>query len=252
MNEKTLQLLTDLHINNHRQGPGSDDTVRKALQLTGINSDQELQIADIGCGTGASSILLAQELPNAHITAVDFLDPFLEKLTSDAKDKNVADHITTIEADMADLPFSENQFDVIWSEGAIYNIGFKKGIELWKPFLKKNGIMVLTEITGLRTDTPQGLKDHWEQEYPEIDLASEKIKQLEQTGYELLGYFPLSEDCWTDSYYTPLKDGMNSFLERNNHEPEAQEIVETEHKEYELYLRYKEYISYGCYVVRKF
>ena len=37
-------------------------------------------------------------------------------------------------ASMEDLPFESSYFDLIWSEGAIYNIGFEKGIKTWKPF----------------------------------------------------------------------------------------------------------------------
>ena len=43
-----------------------------------------LKIADIGCGTGASTLLLARSL-DAQITAVDFLHDFLEVLEKGPK-----------------------------------------------------------------------------------------------------------------------------------------------------------------------
>jgi len=207
-------------------------------------------IADIGCGTGVASILLAKHT-KGNITAVDFLPAFLEKLEDDAEKAGVGDRITTLASDMGDLPFESEQFDVIWSEGAIYNIGFKTGIEAWKKYLKPNGILVATEITWLTPEVPEGLSTHWETEYPEVAPASTKIKQLEDSAYTLLGYFPLSSDCWRAEYYQPLRDSFADFLTRNENSEAAQAIVETETHEIALYEKYKAYYSYGCYIAQK-
>jgi SAM-dependent methyltransferase len=250
MNEQTLKLLTDLHIRNYRQGPGSDVATLRALELSGIDTNAPLAFADIGCGTGASSILLAKHT-KGHITAVDFLPAFLEKLKKDAEQAGVANRIITRSADMGDLPFEDEQFDVIWSEGAIYNIGFKTGIEAWKKYLKPNGILVATEITWLTSDVPKELSEHWAAEYPEVAPASTKIKQLEDSGYIPLGYFPLSPDCWMDEYYTPLCNGFEDFLARNENSEAAQAIVEAEKIEIALYEKYMENYSYGCYIAKK-
>ena len=40
---------------------------------------------------------------------------------------------------MEDLPFDNEEFDIIWSEEAIYNMGFKAGIRKWKDYLKTGG-----------------------------------------------------------------------------------------------------------------
>ena len=77
--ESDLELLIDLHIDAGRQGPGSDEATRRAVSLAGLDESSALEIADIGCGTGASSLLLAKLL-NARITAVDFLPAFLDRL----------------------------------------------------------------------------------------------------------------------------------------------------------------------------
>lgn len=47
---------------------------------------------------------------------------------------------------MFELPFSANTFDIIWSEGAIFIIGFEQGLREWKPFLKLGGYLVLSEL----------------------------------------------------------------------------------------------------------
>jgi ubiquinone/menaquinone biosynthesis C-methylase UbiE len=122
------RLLIDLHKQGHRQGPGGDAETERALNLAMVDRNAALKIADIGCGTGASTLLLAQLLRKSHITAVDFLQDFLDVLNKKAESAGVADRISTLARSMDDLPFADEELDVIWSEGAIYNIGFEKGV----------------------------------------------------------------------------------------------------------------------------
>ena len=134
-----IQLLIDLHKDGPRQGPGADEVTRLAVQLSGLTGTVNLEVADIGCGTGASTLVLAQEL-DARITAVDFAPEFLERLDEEASRAGVADRITTLAASMDELPFEPASYDAIWSEGAIYNMGFAAGVEAWRRYLKPGGI----------------------------------------------------------------------------------------------------------------
>lgn len=249
MDEQTLKLLTDLHLNNKRQGPGSDEAFVQALALSGIDVEAEIQVADIGCGTGSATIPLLKAT-NAQVTAVDFLPAFLEELEKQAEAQGVSDRLATLVADMSDLPFTDNQFDAVWSEGAIYNIGFKTGVNAWKRFVKPGGVLVASEITWLTANTPDELREHWNNEYPEVATASEKMEVLENAGYTPIGYFPLSANCWLEEYYNPIEAGLEDFLSRNGNTEEAQVIAEAERKEIALYKKYKDYVSYGMYIAR--
>jgi ubiquinone/menaquinone biosynthesis C-methylase UbiE len=60
-----------------------------------VDRTAPLKVADIGCGTGASTLVLAQLL-NARITAVDFLQDFLDVLEEKAESMGVADRISTL------------------------------------------------------------------------------------------------------------------------------------------------------------
>jgi ubiquinone/menaquinone biosynthesis C-methylase UbiE len=148
-------------------------------------------LADIGCGTGASSLLLDRLLRNARITAVDLLPDCLDVLKSRARQLE--------------------ELDVIWSEGAIHNIGFAKGVADWRRSLKPDGLLVVSEITWTTASRPTELQQHWQTEYPEIDLASAKIGLLEQHGYAPIGYFVLPQHCWLDHYYRPMQARFNDF-----------------------------------------
>ncbi len=245
-----LQLLLDLHKDRYRQGPGGDDETEKALNLAGIDRKAPLKIADIGCGTGASTLTLARLL-NTEITAVDLLPEFLEKLNTRAQQQGLADKITTLSASMEKLPFEEQQFDVIWSEGAIYNMGFERGITDWRRYLKPGGLLIVSEITWLTGNRPVELQDYWKGLYPEIDTASAKMKLLEQNGYSPIGYFPLPEHCWLDHYYNPAAATFEDFLSRNDNSEPARVLVEGEREEIVFYHQYKSYYSYGVYIARK-
>ena len=245
-----IQLLIDLHKRAKRQGPGGDSETRMAIELAMLDSSIPLKVADIGCGTGASTIQLARSL-NADITAIDFLPEFLEILKSNAETKGLSNKINTIACSMENLQFDNNEYDVIWSEGAIYNIGFEKGINYWRHFLKPDGVLVVSEITWITNERPSEIEDYWQEEYPEIDTASSKLKKLEENGYTPISYFVLPEKCWLENYYRPMQDSFTEFLARHSHSKESEAIVEAERKEISLYEKYKAYISYGVYIARK-
>ncbi len=244
------QLLIDLYKGANRQGPGGDAESEKAINLAMIDRSAPLKIADIGSGTGASTLLLARLL-NARITAVDFLQDFLEVLEARAKNMGLSEKITTLVCSMDKLPFADEEFDVIWSEGAIYNIGFEKGVMDWNRYLKTGGLLVVSEITWMTSARPPELQNYWVGEYPEIDVASSKIGVLEQRGYSPIGYFVLPEHCWLDNYYRPMQDGFKDFLNRHGNSEAARSIVAAENREIELYEKYKTHYSYGVYIARK-
>jgi ubiquinone/menaquinone biosynthesis C-methylase UbiE len=244
------RLLVDLHKRAKRQGPGGDVETKMAIDLALIDKAAPLKIADIGCGTGASAMQLGRSL-NATITAIDFLSEFIEVLKLNAEQEGLDKKINPMVCSMDSLPFSEEKLDVIWSEGAIYNIGFEKGITYWRRFLKPNGILVVSEITWTTDNRPSEIETYWVSEYPEIDTASSKFNILEKSGYTPIAYFTLSERCWLDNYYRPMQSTFSEFLDRHSYIEKAQEIVEAEKKEIALYEKYKAYYSYGVYIVRK-
>ncbi len=245
-----LELIIDFHKNSERQGPGSKKETLKALGFMDLPITQKLKVADIGCGSGGQTITLAQNL-NAKITAVDLFPEFLSELNEKAKKFGLIEKIKTLEKSMEDLPFKNEEYDIIWSEGAIYNIGFENGLKKWKDYLKVGGYLAVSEITWITYSRPKEIEDFWKQEYPEVDTASNKIKLIENNGYSLVGYFYLKPESWIKNYYKPMKERFKAFLERNNNSSIARKVVDEHNAEMELYLKYKEYYSYGFYIARK-
>lgn len=243
-------LLVDLHRDGRRQGPGGDEETRLAITLSGLRDRRRLRIADIGCGTGASTLVLARAL-DAVVTAVDFLPEFLQRLDAAAEKEQLRDRIETVAASMDDLPFGNRSLDAIFSEGAIYNMGFEKGVRSWRRHLEHGGILAVSELTWLTHERPAELEEHWMREYPEVATASTKLAILEANGFSPIGYFPLSDRCWLDHYYGPLRARFESFLQRHAHSDAAVALVAAEEREIELYERHRRFVSYGYYVARR-
>ena len=245
-----IALLVALHRGTARQGPGGAAETRLALRLAGLDTSTPLAIADIGCGTGASTLLLAREL-NAHVHAVDLMPEFIDGLRAQAKEQGLADRITPRVASMDDLPFDDESLDAIWSEGAIYNIGFERGAREWRRYLKPGGILAVSEITWLTEERPAELQAFWSEAYPGIDTAPAKLSVLERSGYTPVGYFVLPPHCWLENYYRPLQDRFDAFLARHGHSAEVRAMIDATTEELALYERYQDHFSYGFYIARK-
>jgi ubiquinone/menaquinone biosynthesis C-methylase UbiE len=56
----------------------------------------------------------------------------LINLTQQLEMLGLQNRVKGIVGSMDNLPFQNGEFDLIWSEGAIANIGFEKGLNHWK------------------------------------------------------------------------------------------------------------------------
>lgn len=251
MENHELELITDLFGRNPRQGPGSDAATKKALDLSGIDLNKTLNILDLGCGAGAQTIALAR-FTKGNITAVDLSEHLLKLLDKKISDFGLTDRIKTLKASMDQLLFESSEtFDLIWSEGAIYNIGFEEGIRYLKSFLKPGGFMALSEISWLSSKRPDTLEKYWNDYYPGIDIISGNTVKLEKHGYKPTAHFILTDECWMDEFYDPLKKVIPEFLKQHDNDPLADSLIESEMKEMQLYKTYKDHYGYVFYIAQK-
>ena len=163
-----------------RQGPGSPAATVQALDFVD-NLSATSRIADIGCGTGGQTMVLAAHTP-ARITGIDLFPDFIYRFNANSRTHGVHDRVTGRVGSMDDLPFAEAELDLIWSEGAIYNIGFARGINEWRRFLKPGGFLAVSEASWFTRERPEEIDRYWHDAYPEIDLVSTKVGQMEQAG----------------------------------------------------------------------
>jgi len=248
MNE--LETLVEIYRPMVRQGPGSRETTVRAIDLADLRGGCDLRIADIGSGTGAASMDLAREL-TAEVVAVDFISAFLSELETRANDAGLGDSVTTCEASMVDMPFAAAEFDCLWSEGAIYNMGFAEGVQAWRHFLKPGGVLAVSEITWLTADRPAEIEEYWRREYPQIDTAGAKIEILEHSGYTPSGYFVLPRQCWEQEFYEPVEARLLDVAQEHRGDESVQTVIQAHFDEIALYRRYSEFFSYGFYIATR-
>lgn len=232
-----------------RQGPGSPAVTVQALDFVD-NLSAASRIADIGCGTGGQTMVLAAHTP-ARITGIDLFPDFIDRFNANSRTHGVHDRVTGRVGSMDDLPFAEAELDLIWSEGAIYNIGFARGINEWRRFLKPGGFLAVSEASWFTRERPEEIDRYWRAAYPEIDLVSTKVGQLEQAGYVPVAAFVLPEACWTDHFYAPQAAAQERFLRTHAGSEAAAELVATQRHEAELYQKYKQFYGYAFYIGKK-
>jgi SAM-dependent methyltransferase len=243
-------LLIDFYRPLQRLGPGSETHTLRALELSGLFGSANLNVADLGCGTGASTLVLADHL-DGEITAVDLFPEFLEELEKRAQNRTPNAQITTLTGSFEDLPFERESLDAIWAEGSIYNLGFEAGLKSWSPFLADGGILAVSELTWLTYDRPAELQRFWDDAYPEVNRASAKFALLEAAGFTPIGYFVLPDWCWTTNFYEPLQARFDDFLREHAHSDAATALVDAQKQEHALYEKYRSYFSYGFYIAQK-
>ena len=248
IHEFDLNIIYDFFSNTERQGPGCPEETLKALGF--INDlTQKSKIADIGCGTGGQTMVLGENTL-CEITGVDTWPDFINQFNQNARFKNLQDRVKGIVGSMENLPFREEELDLIWSEGAIYNIGFERGLNEWRKFLKPGGYIAVTENTWFSEERPAEIQDFWQKAYPEIDTISNKVAQMQKAGYLPIATYILPETIWTD-YYAWQALRRESFLKKYEGNIAIEEFVASMRYEADLYYKYKAYYGYMFYIGKK-
>lgn len=249
IHEFDLNLICEYYSNLERQGPGSPGVTIKALSFIEGLTD-ESNIIDLGCGTGGQTMVLGQHAPG-KITGIDLFPVFINLFNSNAKRLNLQDKVKGIVGSMEKLPFQKEELDLIWSEGAIYNIGFERGLNEWRKLLKTGGYIAVSEASWFTDERPKEIDEFWMDAYPEIDTIPNKVAIMQKAGYVPVATFILPENCWTEHFYDPQVSAQEAFLNKNTGDKAAEEFIANQQHETQLYYKYKEYYGYVFYIGKK-
>lgn len=244
-----LSLLFELHAGLERQGPGSPEMTIKALSFLD-NLNKISRVADLGCGTGGQTMLLAQNI-TGKITGIDFSPDFINTFNNNAKKLNLQERVNGLVGSMENLPFKKEELDLIWCEGAIANIGFEKGLNYWKDFLKTNGYIAVTFESWFTNERPAEIEKWWVDAVPEISTIGDNILTMQRSGYIPVAVFTLSENCWMDNYFIPREAAGKALLEKYAGNKTVEAFVAKMRYEAELYPKYKQYYGYVFYIGKK-
>lgn len=244
-----MNIFMELHSGNPREGPGDDASTVRALRSI-PSLPERPEILDIGCGPGMQTLILT-EITRGNITALDFFPQFLEQLRVSAVERDVGERITTVQGDMNALPFDPETFDLIWSEGAIYIMGFENGLKQWKKFLRPGGAIAVSQISWLREDIPNELFNWWMENCPDIRQVRDNLEIIEKCGYNVIDHFTLPESAWWENYYQNLENRMDEIRKKYPDDEKALMVLEMEEEEQRMYSKYSSYYGYEFYVMKK-
>jgi ubiquinone/menaquinone biosynthesis C-methylase UbiE len=195
-------------------------------------------------------MVLAQHAPG-NITGIDLFPTFIDLFNVNARKLNLQDRINGIVGSMDNLPFQSEELDLIWSEGAIYNIGFERGLHEWRKFLKTGGYIAVTEASWFTDERPAEIDAFWQDAYPQIDTIPNKVVQMQKAGYIPVATFILPENCWTEHFYVPQVMAQKDFLKKYAGNVTAEEFIASEQHGAQLYYKYKAYYGYVFYIGKK-
>ena len=242
-------IFFEIHADNPREGPGDYASTRRAF-LALKNLPGKPAILDIGCGPGKQTLDLAQ-LTQGNITAVDNHAPFLGQLHRLIIKQGLQKRVQAVKADMFSLNFAPRSFDVIWSEGAIYIIGFEPGLRAWNKFLKPKGYIAVSELTRLKANPPQEAKEFWEGAYPAMRDVAGNLAIIASAGYSLIEHFTLPDSAWLEEYYSPLRKKVEKLRVKYQNNPEALKVLDAEDQERDSYQKYAAYYGYVFYIMKQ-
>ncbi len=246
-----FNLICEYFLSMERQGPGNAEMTLKALGfIEGLTP--ESRIADLGCGTGGQTMALAAAT-QGHITGIDLFPAFIDRFNEQARKFNSATappRVHGIVGSMDALPFAKGSLDLVWCEGAIYHIGFERGLREWRDYLKAGGYVAVTENTWFTEERPKEIEDFWNAAYPEIDTIPAKIAAMQRAGYEFVAAFALPEACW-EEFYAMQPAAQKVFMQRHANNPAAETYLAAERYEKALWNKYKAYYGYAFYIGRR-
>ena len=244
-----IEYIYELCQDLPRCGPGDNESTRRAFSAM-ADLPKEPYILDIGCGTGMQTIELAK-ISKGKIIALDNCKLFLDKLKEKATNEGVAARITPKNISMLDMDFKDNTFDIIWSEGALYFLGFKNGLNKCHQLLKDKGYLAVTELVYLDPNPPDEVVEYITGEYPDAKDVRGNIEMIKEAGFDLILNFTLPKDSWLKPYYFPMEEVLPRLNKKHQGNKLALEVFSAFNKEIEFYKKYSQFYGYEFFIMQK-
>ena len=192
-----------------RQGPGNRQSAARALGLC-RDLPPSPAVLDLGCGVGGQTLHLA-ELTTGTIVAVDRHAPWIDQLRRTVAQRGLSHRIRPIVADIAQLLFAPESFDLIWSEGALYNLGIARALELCRSLLGPGGYLCFTDAVWRKPNPPAPVQASFDLDYPDMGWTTGVLATIERCEFQLQGHFPLPDQAWWDDFYTPMQQRVEEL-----------------------------------------
>ena len=191
-----------------RQGPGNRACAARALGLC-RDLPPSPAVLDLGCGVGGQTLHLA-ELTSGSIVAIDSHAPSIERLAATVAERGLSDRVRPVVGDMAQPGLPPESFDLIWSEGALYNIGIENALRVCHGLLRPGGHLAFTDAVWRKENPPPEVKASFDLDYPTMGRRPTSWRPSRACGFSLVGHFTLPDEAWWDDFYTPMERASRS------------------------------------------
>ena len=204
-----------------------------------------VQVADMGSGPGAASLVALSALPEARVTAVDHHGPYLETLRQRALAAGLGARLETRQADMADAGFADGSLDLILCEGALYFLGVEAALRAWRPLLTPGGRVAFSEVVWIKAQPAEDARLFW-MEYPDMTNRTGVRARVEAAGFRVVTDFIQPKSDWED-YLGPL--GTRAEALRPDADETLRAVLEGAVEEVDLFRRRGDNYAYAVFVV---
>ena len=232
-----------------RSGPG-DDVYTQQAYLAIPQPPTNPLILDIGCGQGMQTIALAK-ISQGKIIALDNHQAFLDMLMVQAKKHRLESRIIPKNMSMLNMDFKEKTFDIIWSEGALYFMGFQHGLKRCHDLLKDNGCVAVTELVYTAPNQPPSVEAYFKDEYPDITSIEANMETIKKEGFNVISHFTLPESAWLDHYYLPMEKVLPHLIKKYEDNKIALNVFEGFQHEIDFYKKYAKWYGYEFFIMQK-
>jgi len=232
-----------------RQGPGNRATAERALGMC-TELPARPEILDLGCGVGGQTLHLA-EFTQGRISAVDNHAPSIARLEATVASRGLEERVTPIVGDMATVQLPAGSFDLIWSEGALYNLGLEVALARCRELLRPGGYLVFSDAVWLKAEPPEAVKLSFELDYPSMGWVSDVLARIASAGLDVIQHFRLPDQAWWEDFYTPMEARIEELQRMYASDVEALGILAGLAEEPKLHRSYSDYYGYEVFVARK-
>lgn len=247
--DEYLKALFKLYEGLPRQGPGSKNSTIKALNFIKGDLPPKPMVLDIGCGCGAQTFVLSDELEGV-VTAIDIYQAYLDQISQKVITNKFKSKIKCLKEDMSKLKCDASSVDLIWSEGAIYIMGFENGLRSWQSFLKPGGFLVISELSWLKENPPEEAVSYWREGYPGMKTIEANFAIAKQIGLKRIANFSLPAEDWWETYYKPLQLKIDSLNENEKSSPGMEAVLQDTQEEMAIMKKYSYFCGYEFYILK--
>jgi arsenite methyltransferase len=150
LGEKFFDMQAAVGVTKHT---GGFEATNELLSLCHIEDAHE--VLNVGCGIGAGSAYIARKY-GCHVVGVDVSEKMIEWSRRRAREERVEAKVEFRTADMLDLPFEADRFDVVFAESVLIFVEDKaRAIRECMRVTKPGGYVGLNEGVWIKQPSPE-------------------------------------------------------------------------------------------------